>query len=64
MTEENRIVTFMGKAGKRRADISFDEWRSEPYVVEYYLEEEWVGHTCWKTEEQAEESAKAYTFKE
>ena len=36
MIDADRIVTFMGKAGNRRADISFDEFRKEPYIVEYY----------------------------
>lgn len=62
MIEENRIVTFMGKAGNRRADISYDDWRKEPYIVEYYEKNEWVGHDCHKTEAAAEKAAEKYTF--
>lgn len=68
MIEEKRITTFMGKAGDRRADISYDEFRKEPYIVEYYVKRnlmhEWCGHTCWKTEAEAEEAATKFTFKE
>ena len=68
MIDADRIVTFMGKAGNRRADISFDEFRKEPYIVEYYtkrgLVHEWCGHTCWKTEEEAEKAATKYTFED
>lgn len=64
INEEKRIVTFMGKAGNRRADISYDDWRKEPYIVEYYEKEEWVGHTCWKTEADAEKAAEKYTFED
>jgi cephalosporin hydroxylase len=64
MIEENRIVTFMGKAGNRRADVSYDDWRKEPYIVEYYIKGEWVGHTCWKTEKDAEKAATKFTFED
>ena len=64
MIDDKPVVTFLGECGKLRADVSFDDWRKEPYIVEYYVNNEWVGHTCWKTESAAEEAATKYTFGE
>ena len=68
MIEAERIVSFMAQAGHRRADVSFDSSRNEPYIVEYYvirnIAHEWCGHTVWKTEEEAEKAAMKYTFGE
>ena len=68
MIEAERIVTFIGKAGNRRADVSFINDKNEPYIVEYYtkrnIKHEWCGHSSWSTEEEAEVAATKYTFED
>lgn len=58
------LVTFVGKAGDRRATIFFEREYILPYKVEYFAEDNSLGWIHYLTKESAEFAAKVYAFKE
>ena len=60
----DEIVTFMGKAGDRRATVFYEKEYIQPYKVEYYSEDEFLGSIYYITRERAEEAAQVFSFGE
>lgn len=58
------LVTFVGKAGGRRTTIFFEKEYIQPYRVEYYEKEEFLGSIYFLIKERAEESAQVFAFKD
>lgn len=57
------LVTFMGKAGDRRATIFFEKEYIQPYKVEYYENDTSLGSIYFLTKESAEFSAEVFAFR-
>lgn len=58
----DRIVTFMGNSGNKRADVLYDDVGNR-FVVKFFIKEESMGMKAFFTEEEANNSAEAFTFK-
>jgi len=60
--ELDRVVTFMGNSGNRRADVLYDEI-GKRFLVKFFLKEESMGMKTFLSEEEANSSAESFTFR-
>ena len=58
------LVTFVGKAGDRRAAVFYEKEYIQPYKVEFYNDNESLGSIYYLTKERAEEAAQVFAFEE
>jgi hypothetical protein len=58
----DRVVTFMGNSGNRRADVLYDDI-GDRFVVKFFIKQESMGMKTFLTEEEANNSAEAFTFR-
>jgi hypothetical protein len=56
------LVTFVGKAGGRKATVLFEKEYIQPYKVEYYNNDTSIGFIYFLTKERAEETAQNFAF--
>jgi len=60
--ELDRVVTFMGNSGNRRADVLYDDI-GKRFVVKFFIKEESMGMKTFLNEEEANSSAESFTFR-
>jgi len=60
--ELDRVVTFMGNSGNRRADVLYDDI-GKRFVVKFFIREESMGMKTFLNEEEANNSAESFTFR-
>ena len=58
------LVTFVGKAGGRKATVLFEKEYIQPYKVEFYDDNQSLGSIYYLTKERAEEAAQVFAFEE
>jgi hypothetical protein len=58
----DRVVTFMGNSGNRRADVLYDDI-GDRFVVKFFIKAESMGMKTFLTEDEANNSAEAFTFR-
>jgi hypothetical protein len=58
------LVTFVGKAGGRKATVLFEKEYIQPYRVEFFDDNEFLGSIYYLTKERAEEAAQVFAFKD
>lgn len=56
------LVTFFGAAGDRQATIFFEKEYIQPYKVEFYNKEEFLGSLYYAKKEEAEKVAQNFAF--
>lgn len=64
MIDLDEIVTFMGKAGNRRATVFFEKEYIQPYKVDFHNNDISIGFMYFLTREAAEKSAQNFAFGE
>lgn len=58
------LVTFVGKAGGRKATVLFEKEYIQPYKVEYHQGDTSIGFIYYLTKERAEEAAQIFAFED
>ena len=58
------LVTFVGKAGGRKATVLFEKEYIQPYKVEYHVNDKSIGFIYYLTKERAEEAAQIFAFED